>query len=192
MTKADLAFLHARGIDVAPETLDRALADALRDRQARVAASPGEELTEDEARLLAAGGLDLSPDGSGAGALATTAVDYAALIKTSLSTRATAERLGKDASRVRQRIAAGTLYAFRVDGDWLLPTFQFAGDDLVPGISHILPHLPTNLHPLKVERFFSLPNPDLVEGPDERPASPRDWLLAGGAPERVIAVVKAL
>ncbi len=202
MSKADRAFLHAHGIEASPEALDEALKLAIESRGARLAGPPLAEFSEAEAALLAAGGLDLRARARrragrlGAGAQA--AVDYAALTKSSLTTRAAAQRLGCNASRVRQRIAARTLHAFRPDGEWRLPAFQFTDRGELPGLKRVLPVLPPDLHPLAVERFFLSPNTDLPAeepgdgAPESAALSPREWLLSGRDPVAVARIAAAL
>jgi hypothetical protein len=94
-----------------------------------------------------------------------------------------ATRLGVDTSRVRQRIYAGSLYAFKHRGGWLVPAFQLRRRKLVPGLDAAVSVLSPRLHPVAVSRWFTTPNPDLVI--DDSSVSPIDWLAAGAAPEPV-------
>ena len=95
-----------------------------------------------------------------------------------------AELLDVNASRIRQRLAAGSLYGLKDGNAWRLPAFQFADKALVPGIDVVLRRLPAGISPLAVAQWLSLPNPDLCTRDDEeRPLSPRQWLLEGNSPE---------
>lgn len=121
-----------------------------------------------------------------------TAAKYVGLLASALSVQQTAQRLGVDSSRIRQRLAAHTLYGVRVDGAWRLPLFQFTDDgtSVVPGFGELAPAL-AGLHPVDVATWFTTPHVDLVVGEDTR-ISPRDWLLAGGDARVVISLVEEL
>ncbi len=115
---------------------------------------------------------------------------YAALLAGSRTVGEVAALLGVDESRVRQRLAARTLYGIKRGRDWLLPDFQFERAGEVPNIGVVLPRLSSELHPVAVATWFTLPNPDLViEG---EPVSPRDWLRSGGAARSVATLAAAL
>lgn len=184
MAKSDVVFLKAHGVHMTPEALSAEVEAAVRSRLARLSASPREEFSASDIEALEAGGLDLSPIQDDEVLQADrTVADYAALIATSLSTSSAAEILGCNTSRIRQRIQAKTLYAFRVDGEWLIPRFQFRNDAPLPGLGRVVRNLRAGLHPLKVESWFLAPNPDLTYANEDRQISPRDWLLRGGEPD---------
>jgi hypothetical protein len=160
---------------------------------------PGADLTAAEAEALERGGFELEPAGDAAGAgddpLARSVAEYAALLETGLSTAEAAARLGVDPSRVRQMLTADPprLYGIRTKGGWSLPRFQFDGERLVPGAGDVLGRIDPELHPIAVYRWFTSPNPDLVdERFSPRPLSPRDWLLLGLPPEPVAELAAAL
>lgn len=75
--------------------------------------------------------------------------------------------------------------------------FQFNDRKLVPGIGKVLAALPSSLNPVSVLSWFMVPNPDL-EAPEEGNSqrtirfSPRDWLLIGNPPEKVVKLAEAL
>lgn len=110
---------------------------------------------------------------------------HAELTAKSLSVATVAKRLGVDTSRVRQRIYARSLYAFKHRGAWLVPAFQLHGRKLVPGLDAVVSELSPMLHPVAVSRWFTTPNAELVLG--AKAASPIAWLLSGGPPEPVAA-----
>ena len=111
MSDVTTQFLQARGVSMTPGELNAAMLAALQSRRARFTLAPREELTADQAALLERGGLDLSPKGAGERLQADmTSADYAALIQSSLTTRDLAARLGRNASRIRQRIYDRAMY----------------------------------------------------------------------------------
>jgi hypothetical protein len=97
-----------------------------------------------------------------------------------------AARLGVNPTRVRQRLAERSLYGFKHGHEWRLPAFQFDERGAVPGIEPVFARLDPDEHPVEVENWFTLPSPELeLNG---RLVSPREWLLAGGAPATVAEV----
>ncbi len=151
-------------------------------------------LTRQEAAALERGGLDLTVwDLVENDPLARTASEYGALLKDSLTTRETAQRLGVHPSRIRQRLTAQppTLYGIRLgDGSWRVLSFQLDGDQLLPGIDEVVAEFARELHPLSVHRWFTMRNVDLLVEDPALPGellgeqlSPRDWLLNGLSPK---------
>jgi hypothetical protein len=124
------------------------------------------------------------------GPVAGLAVAHAELVSRSLTVAETAKRLGVDTSRVRQRIYARSLYAFKQGGSWLVPAFQLRRHKLVPGLDAAVSALAPELHPVAVSRWFTTPTPDLVV--DDSFVSPIDWLTAGGAPEIVASLAGSI
>lgn len=159
---------------------------SLRERSARssdgLCAESPPILSDAETTLLRDGGLSLeaiaSPD-----PLAATSEELAALIKTSFTTAQAAARLGVHVSRIRQMLAAGTLYGFQVDGRWYIPCQQFTETELIPHLGMVLAVLDRTLHPVAVCRWLSLPDPDLEKGGIA--LSPLAWLRAGHDPNPV-------
>lgn len=188
------AYLHAHGIPGAPQELDRMMQQAIeRMGSTMYATQPERDLTATEARILQAGGADLRVRDLGpADPLHQGVADFAALLKTALTTEQAAKHLGVDPSRVRQRLTSRppTLYGVKVDAEWRLPLFQFDEGGLVPAIDSVISHLSPDLHPLAVYRWLVTPCPDLMIE-DERqelapgPLSPRQWLLLGNPSEPV-------
>jgi hypothetical protein len=83
---------------------------------------------------------------------------------------------------VRQLLAARKIYGLQVRGAWKIPLFQFADDQLIPGLEEVVSALPKDLHPIAVYHWFTTPNPDLAPENLERALSPREWLLTGHSP----------
>jgi hypothetical protein len=124
------------------------------------------------------------------GPIAGLAAAHAELVTRSSTVAEIAKRLGVDSSRVRQRIYARSLYAFKHRGAWLIPSFQIRGRNLVPGLDRVLPEIPTDLHPVAVSRWFTSPHADLVLGGES--VSPLTWLRSGGPAEPVAALAAAV
>ena len=149
------------------------------------------DLTQEERAALERGGLDLSPPGRDEGGpVARGATAFAALIASSLTVQEAARRLGVDGSRIRQRLAARSLYGIKRSDGWQIPVFQFDGDRLLPGLAAVVGRLDASLHPLVVFRWFTAPDPDLEV--DQIAVSPRDWLRLGNDPSPVAALAEGL
>ncbi|HEX2924587.1 MAG TPA: DNA-binding protein [Chloroflexota bacterium] len=177
--------LERLGIREKPEVVERLILEAMSGLLCEMRPmDPGQDLTAAEREALCKGGLTL--DGRQLGKkdpILRTAVDYSALVASSLTVGLASEMLGVDESRIRHRIAVRTLYGIRFRGGWRLPIFQFHGGDLLPGIEEVLPKVPRDLHPLELLNWFTSPNPELLLPGALEPVSPRDWLLAGGDPK---------
>lgn len=148
---------------------------------------PAGQFTSSELGELAEAGADLTPLSFGSGAGARTAGSYTLLLATACTVSTVAQRLRVDESRVRQRLAEGSLHGVKVGRSWRLPAWQFVGEHGVhgtlPGLDIVLPRVPEGLHPVAVWRWMSTATGDLEL--DGEPTSPGDWLLAGGDPRRV-------
>jgi hypothetical protein len=180
-----------RGVHVDPEALDRLLAASIAAVLPDAPIGSPAELTAAEVAALERGGLRPSPPREEVDrVLAGSAAELAALLGTAYSVAEAARLLGVHSSRVRHRLAARTLYGVRHAGGWRLPRFQFDGSRPVPGIERVFPQLEPGLHPLAVARWFTGSDPDLEL--DGVALSPRDWLLAGGAPDAVAALADDL
>jgi hypothetical protein len=123
-------------------------------------------------------------------------------METALSIKAVASALGRNESRIRQRLLQRSLYGIRRGRTWLLPLFQFRLEDhegsrtvkgVVPGIEQVFPALSRELHPVSVWRWFTSPSTELTDDavPD-RAISPRNWLLAGHDPRPVADLARDL
>jgi hypothetical protein len=154
--------------------------------------SPSSAFTANEARILAQGGLDLSPGQHHEPDIALRTATSLAVIEVRGATVAeVASDLHVSPARVRQRALERTLYAIRVDDEWRFPRWQFGDDGRpIPGIGTVVSGLSRGLHPVAVWRFMSEPSPDL-EILDE-PVSPLEWLRSGGDPAPVAAVAREL
>lgn len=136
-------------------------------------------------------GATLEPLRAGqVGPIAGLAVAHGQLVAQSLTVATVAGRLGVDASRVRQRIYARSLYGFKHRGAWLVPAFQLDRGGLLPGLAAVVRQLSPRLHPVAVSRWFTTPNQDLVLGGDT--VSPAVWLAAGAPVEPVSELAEAI
>jgi hypothetical protein len=154
--------------------------------------SAARTLSVGELDALKAVGLTTEPfeEGSARDPLTQSIADYMALLETSYSTSQAAKYLKVDASRVRQRLREHSLFGIDYDGEKRLPRFQFERAKVIPGMREVLAALPEGLNPLDVAEWFLSPNPDLEIEDDEKPLSPRDWLLSGASVEAVVALAK--
>lgn len=151
---------------------------------ALVEVDPREYFGERQQAALRKLGATLTPlRASELGPVAGLAVANADLVARSFTVAETTKRLGVDTSRVRQRIYARSLYAFKHRGSWLVPTFQLRRGKLVPGLDAAVPALSPALHPVAVSRWFTTPSSDLII--DGSSVSPIDWLSTGSSPDVV-------
>ena len=193
---ADRSWLDARGASPGDPRLAQTnrFAPSSRASRRRSTVPASVELTAVELDVLRAGGVDLDRAVT-RDPFESTVVLFAALIESSLSTTEAAERLGVATSQVRQMIARRTLYSVKLDERRYVPRFQFRRDGaLVPNITRVNPAVPSDLHPVEVYEWYTLPEPDLAidDGEERRAISPLDWLDTGGSPARVTALARRL
>jgi len=91
---------------------------------------------------------------------------------------AMAKLLGVDKSRVSQRVADRSLYAFTAGDERSFPRWQLGEAKPLAGLKMVLRALDPALHPLSVDHWFTMTNVDLEI--DGRPVSPASWLATGG------------
>lgn len=187
-------YFTIRGLaPTAPETLNAALRSVLDAMPTMLHGEPSGELTAAERRVLIEGGvnLDAAPQRD---PLATTAAQYAAIIETSLTTGAAANRLKVPENRVRQMIARRTLYSILLENRRHIPIFQFEEDGgLIPNITKANAVLPDDLHPIDVYDWYTQPDPDLFIGDDaDARMSPLAWLRSGGNVNMVLMLARRL
>ncbi|MFW0790770.1 hypothetical protein [Gordonia sp. CPCC 205333] len=157
-----------------PLTRDQ-LAEVL-DTLADDTSPPSAALSEADAAVLDAAGFSERP---GALTTATVARDIQMqqLVAESLTVNDAAERAGVSTARVRQRLAARTLWAYKWGTRRLLVPAQFTDDAVVPGIDAVVSRIRPDAHPLEVQSLLTLPQPTLAVGSE--PASIVAWLLSG-------------
>ena len=187
-------YFVVRGLaPTAPETLNVVLRRVLDAMPTMLYGETATELSAGERQVLIDAGVNLQAE-SRADALATTAVLYAAIIDTSLTTPKAAERLSAPQNRVRQMIARRTLYSVLLDNRRYIPVFQFdKAGGLIPNITKVNAALPDDLHPVDVYDWYTKPDPDLFVGEDvDAPMSPLAWLGSGGDVKSVLVLVRRL
>ena len=152
---------------------------------------PAAHFSDTERAALSEAGLDLSPlSETEADPRARTVAEQAVLRDTALSVSQAAERIGVDSSRIRHRIAERRLVGWKDRGGWRLPAWQFTDNDVLPGLEVVLAAMPADQPALVLANFMTTPQEDLELG--DRPASPREWLLAGGSARRVAELASAI
>ena len=189
---ADAHYFQQHGLTAqAPELLNESLRQAIGVLERLLYPESNHELTEADLAVLRRGGVTSGEPVPRPDPLAVHAVEFAAILETSLSPAEVAGRLAVSAARVRQTIQSGALFAVRMGGRWRIPRFQFRGGKLVPNIGVVNAAAPPTLDPVSLERWYRTPDPDLP-GPDGEAVSPLDWLLAGRDPAPLIAIVREL
>jgi hypothetical protein len=107
---------------------------------------------------------------------------FAALIADSIiGDLALAKALDVDRTRVSQRLAERSLYAFAAGDERCFPNWQFADGRSLPGLKRVLIAVDPGLHPLTVQHWFTTKNVDLEAS--GQPVSPATWLATGGSPD---------
>ncbi|WP_199438832.1 DNA-binding protein [Umezawaea beigongshangensis] len=186
MSPAWETVLAKAGLQVTPDEFLSLVEDAAR-RLAPPHPDPVGYFSPEQREALTDVGLDLGPATRfDTRPRARSVVAIAVLRDSALTVGEAARRLGVDPSRIRHRLGVGRLDGWKDRGGWRLPAWQFAGDEVLPGLDVVLAAVPTDQPPLVVAQFMTTPQDDLdVDG---KAASPRDWLLAGGSPDRVAAL----
>lgn len=152
---------------------------------------PVEYLGEVQQSTLRKLGASLQPLRAGElGPIAGLAAAHAEVVSKSETVAGVAKRLGVDPSRVRQRIYARSLYAFKHRGGWLIPGFQLESNRVIPGVEAVVSKLSPALHPVAVSRWFTTPNSDLIL--EDMAVSPIAWLTSGGPPDGVAALAGSI
>jgi hypothetical protein len=190
MSPALETVLAKAGLQVSPNEFLDLVTDAAR-RLAPPHPEPATYFTPDQQAALADVGLDLSPAGpDDARPRTRTVVAHAVLRDSALTVAEAARQLQVDTSRIRHRLGVGRLVGWKDRGSWRLPAWQFAGSGVLPGLETVLAEIPSDQPALVVAAFMTTLQEDLlVEG---KPATPRDWLLAGGDPRRVADLASVL
>ncbi|HVV10295.1 DNA-binding protein [Amycolatopsis sp.] len=152
---------------------------------------PAQYFSAEQRSALADAGLDLSPRQEGEPDYrARTVAAHAVLADSSLTVAEAAQTLGVDPSRIRHRLAARRLAGWKDQYGWRLPAWQFAGNDVLPGLDAVLAAVPGDQPALVVAAFMTTPQDDLeING---KSATPREWLLAGGDPEPAARLASTL
>ncbi len=190
MTAALETILARAGLKVTANEFLSLVEDAAK-RLTSPQADPAAHFSESERIALGDAGLDLTPqDPLEADPRARTVAEQAVLRDTALSVNQAADRLGVDSSRIRHRIGDQRLIGWKDRGGWRLPAWQFSDTDVLPGLETVLALMPSDQPSLVLANFMTTAQEDLEL--DERPVSPREWLMAGGSARRVADLASAL
>ncbi len=185
-------YFTARGLrSTAPEGLNAALRLVLDAMPTLLYGEPTDELTAEEQQVLKEGGVDLTTVLS-RDPVAETAVQFAAIIESSLTIMEAAQHIEKPESQVRQMIARRTLYSILLDNRRFVPLFQFKKDGgLLPNITKVNAALNADLHPVEVFEWYTQPDADLYLDDDiGQTVSPIAWLLAGRDYQTLVTLAK--
>ncbi len=113
------------------------------------------------------------------------------VFESALPTAEIARLLGKNPSRIRQRIREGSLLALEANGEMRLPELQFHRRAEIPGLGQVLRALPREIDTLEALSWLTTPTPDLADDNGE-PRSPRNYLLQTGDAAPVVAIAQGL
>lgn len=183
-------FLAKAGLNVSPTEFLALVEDAAR-RLSPPSPNPARYFSPGERTALTDVGLDLSPRHEDERDYrARTIAAHAVLADTALTVVEAATLLGVDDSRIRHRLKEHRLTGWKAQGGWRLPAWQFTTSGVLPGLDVVLRSVPRDQPALVVAQFMSTPQSDLVI--NGRPATPRQWLLAGGDPEPVARLAATL
>jgi hypothetical protein len=153
-----------------------------------------DELPAAEVALLIRGGLDPFARSQTGQQPTSGLAMLTVLVEEGVSTKAAARLLRIDHARVLHRLNADPpeLLGIKHGRTWHLPRFQFEGRRLVPGFAKVLAAIDPELHPVTLFRWFNEPCVDLTDSRHAKPLTPRQWLLSGRLPRRVIALASGL
>lgn len=187
-------YFSARGLHAAaPEGLNQALKEVLDSMTTTLYPTSSDELTESEQAVLHQGGVNLAQSMT-RDLLAETAIKYAALIESGLSTKDVAVRLDIPESQVRQMISRRTLYSILLNNRRYVPLFQFEDTGpMVSNISKVNVALPSDLHPVEVYQWYAEADLELFFGDDiDTTMSPLAWLRSGGDTKKLVTLLHRL
>lgn len=186
-TLSDEAYIHA--------ALDTFLGRAVSPGQFRQQATldPAHALSVEEQEVLEAVGMMPGPaTKTHAEAARQEALNvFFHVFQSAWPTAEAARRLGRDPSRIRQRVREGSLLAVVANGEMKLPEQQFHQDAELPGLSQVLRALPKGIDTLEALSWLATPTPDLADDSGE-PLSPREFLLRTGDAAPVVAIAEGL
>jgi hypothetical protein len=190
MTVALEKVLAKAGLRVSPTEFLTHVEDAAR-RLSPPNTEPAAQFSATEREALADVGLDLRPRRENeADGRARAVAEQAVLHDSALTVGEAAAAIGVDTSRVRHRLADGSLMGWKDRGGWRLPAWQFTERGVLPGLDVVLAAIPSDQPALVVAAFMTTVQEDLLAG--TRPVTPHEWLAAGGDPERVARLAAML
>jgi hypothetical protein len=171
--------LDERGLDYDPQVVLEVVAQAY---------APQEAMTAGERQFLLESGAPQDSFDPERQAAARAGLTARLRPVTGLSSTEAAALLGREASNVRRSVGTGDLYAIRrgTGRERVLPDWQFAGGQPLPGLRRVLAALPDDMHPLAVEAFMLTPHEELEA------AAPATWLATGGSVAKVVWLADSL
>ncbi|WP_051265649.1 MerR family transcriptional regulator [Nakamurella lactea] len=185
-TIEDILDKYGNGLTVKDFTaeLDRTLSQSGRPDPAALS-------SHDRATLVAVGVPEADLDADVANDLIRTRADnLVRLAGQSATVQQVAARLHRTEQRIRSAIADGTLYGIKLGRGWRLPLWQLTEDSPLPQLRRVIAAIPSGTPALAISNLMATPNRELFL--DDAPASPADWLLAGGDPSRVEKLIADL
>ncbi|MCW4354135.1 helix-turn-helix domain-containing protein [Hoyosella sp. YIM 151337] len=108
------------------------------------------------------------------------------LVASSLSRTQAAQQLGVDPSGISRRIHEDALWSFKVGSRLRIPSWQFAGNALLPGLAEIVAAIPDDAHPLDIAAMMTSPH-EFIDG-----HTPAQWLAAGRDPSVIVSMIEDL
>ena len=139
------------------------------------------ELTAEEERIFEEMGFDLSPLPEDApDPLEESRREFLELVTSgSFSVAEAAYNLNRSQATISSLIDDRRLFALWHEGRWRIPKFQFSKDgrELIPGIEDVNIRIPSDMHPLGIERWYRIGDAD-NDGEDQS-LSPLEWLRTG-------------
>ncbi|MFK5950195.1 MAG: hypothetical protein QM500_15630 [Methylococcales bacterium] len=194
LPETDRQVLLSAGIEN-PESVEKAAAQFIREHPVySPVVMKGALLEHEEHYLRAAGavGVDEPNPRSMSKNITLVASEYAIMVTSAYSQKEVAKRLKVSTSRVRQKIAEGSLYAITGTNGRVCPKWQFCDEGALPNLEIVLSSISKDVHPVSVQRFFLTISPDLESSMLETVLSPRDWLVTGHPPNEVLLLASAL
>jgi hypothetical protein len=145
----------------------------------------------EDAFLAEYGGVRSATDTQLAALDARSAARVIAEVAATLTRTEAATLLGIDETRLSHRVRDGSIYTYPgAGGRRRYPDWQFHAGHVLPHLGQVLAVLPEHAHPVTIRSFMTVPDDTLVL--HGTPASPAQWLAAGGAPEPVCALAATL
>lgn len=188
----DRFFFQMYGLNAQPPAaLNAALKEAIETMHRSIYSASTGELTKAEFDVLNETGVDVEEHPELADPLLEYATDFAAILRTSLSTTEAAKRLRVHPVRIRQMISEKILYAVQINGRWCIPEFQFQENQLVPNIGVVNAVIDRELDAVSILHWYTLPDSDLETTKGEV-LSPLGWLTRGLHPESVVKLARHL
>ncbi|MGH9106812.1 MAG: hypothetical protein ACRDZX_13465 [Acidimicrobiales bacterium] len=180
-------------LGISSEALIKAVLDGVAGaRQAPVVSQP---ITPEALGAYSAAGWDLSPLPEGEpDSLVGTARWWSDQLAHAWTVTETAEALGVDPSRVRQRLNGSSLLGVKVGREWRVLLAQFVTGNgephEPPGLAEVLRAVPRHLPAIVVASWLSTPQPELQL--DGEPLAPTEWLERARDIGRAVSLANVL